>query len=194
MSGRDHSCEMCGRGGMNERGWGETPASPCPACGAPSCGHTDSCACTECCLRRALERAQWELAETQALEMAHEGACVRLKAEVERLTRQNENLKPVSPAVALNNIAKALGEPLQCGHPLVCWDETKGRCDWCQDKADLAAAQRVVEAAKAYAASIAARAEHLARQPHEDSMILMSDAVDDRRLMLDAILCGEGPK
>jgi uncharacterized Zn finger protein (UPF0148 family) len=223
MSGRDHSCEMCGRGGMNERGLGATPASPCPACGAPSCGHTDSCTCTECCLRRALERSMAEverlkgelevttvrekmyrtladrrgvrgdeavalLSQTRADLAAVANTARTLGDEVERLTRQNENLKPVSPAVALNNIAKALGEPLQCGHPLVCWDETKGRCDWCQDKADLAEAQKREDARKAWREKYAERCETRGGDVQGCGTWI------HYRDVLDAIGRGDGPK
>ncbi len=50
-------------------------------------------------LMREVERLKKELAELQALEMSHEGACVRLKAErdearewVERLTKEQRTL------------------------------------------------------------------------------------------------------
>jgi len=43
------------------------------------------------CLRADLERAEKELVELRLLEMNHEGACVRLKAEVDRLTAQRDD-------------------------------------------------------------------------------------------------------
>lgn len=93
-------------------------------------------------------------------------ALTELEAKETTIARLRENAREearANPHLMLGRIANCLSEPLECGHPLDCWDEPEGsqRCAWCHEVSSFRAELEAKEAelAERRTAAIDARRE-----------------------------------
>jgi hypothetical protein len=75
------------------------------------------------------------LACSQRVRVAFDEQQARLDRYKQRyltLHHQRESLPPrVDPADVLSKIADLVKEPMECGHPIECWDTEREVCVWC---------------------------------------------------------------